>query len=551
MTPIPGNRPSVVAFRPLSVRLAVLVAVLAVAAGLGLPQPLFAVTEHVVQPGETLSAIADRYGLPIETLLDVNGLSDPDAIHAGQVLRIPTYASTPPAAAPGRYHVVQGGETLASLASRYGVSPEAIARANGIFDLHSVIAGATLLIPEGTSTPGTTVSTATSEPAAARLRHVVMAGETLSLIALRYGVSVAAIAEANGLADPDRVVEGQMLVIPGLPPSGAGGPAAPAARPDPGNPAVSLVHVVEPGETLSSIAARYGVALARLADANNLADRDLVIAGERLLIPVPSTPSQTTGAAPAAEFSHIVRPGDTLSAIAARYGVSMDAIVAANGIANPSIIVLGATLAIPGVAPASGPAASAPAVTAVGSHVVAAGETLASIAGRYGVAIGVIADLNGITDINRIIEGQVLSVPGVAAGRRLSLAEYQAILENAAAELGVSAALVKALAWQESGWNQYVSSHAGAIGLMQITPWTGDWALITLVPDAREWQTDPVANARMGVAILHHWLLRSNWDVETALAAYYQGWRSLHEIGMYEETKLYIANVLALIAQFE
>jgi LysM repeat protein len=372
----------------------------------------------------------------------------------------------------------------------------------------------------------------------------VLAGETLSVIAAKYGVTVEAIASASGLGDPNLVIEGQVLLVPGGQPA----PAQPAATPS--EAAVSLVHVVAPGETLSSIAGRYGLTVARLADANNLANRDLVIAGERLLIPVPSTPSQTTGVAPdAAAFSHVVRPGDTLSGIAARYGVSMDAIIAANGIANPNIVVLGATLAIPG-ASQGGLSAAAPAA-ALGSHVVAAGETLASIAQRYGVSIHVIAELNNIADVNRIIEGQVLAVPGVAAGRRLPLAEYQAILESAAAEFGVSAALVKALAWQESGWNQYLVSPAGAIGLMQVTPWTGEWALAVLVPDAPGWQTEPVDNARMGVAILRHWLVRSGWNVETALAAYYQGWRSLHEIGMYDETKLYIANVLALMAEFE
>ena len=86
---------------------------------------------------------------------------------------------------------------------------------------------------------------------------------------------------------------------------------------------------------------------------------------------------------------------------------------------------------------------------------------------------------------------------------------------------------------------------------MQVMPYTADWALATIIPDATAWETNPMANARMGAAILHHWLVRSDWNVETSLAAYYQGWRSLHEIGMYDETKGYIANVLANVAEFE
>jgi soluble lytic murein transglycosylase-like protein len=163
----------------------------------------------------------------------------------------------------------------------------------------------------------------------------------------------------------------------------------------------------------------------------------------------------------------------------------------------------------------------------------------------------VIIEANSLANPNHIVVGQALSIPGAAPGRQYSLAEYQAILENAAAEFGVSAALIKALAWQESGWNQFVISYAGAVGLMQVMPYTADWALLTLVPDAVAWETDPVANARMGTAILHHWLVRSDGNIETALGAYYQGWRSLHEIGVYEDTVQYIASILALVPQFE
>jgi LysM repeat protein len=520
----------------------VLVAALIAAAALLQPGNAFAVTEHIVRPGETLSEIADVYGLPVETLMDVNGITDPNAVQEGQVIRIPDFAGSTRPPSPeqqdGRFHTVQDGDTLSSLAELFGVTPEEIAEANGLFDLHSLIAGATLRIPgalpaEEEDETGEEVVTDSGR------RHTVSGGEVLSLIAEVYGVRLAALIAANGLDNPDHIVEGQTLVVPGAFESG----------PDSGE-TTTVVHVVGPGETLSSIAEKYGVDLPRLADANNLADHDVIIIGENLVIPGVSTPSQTSGYA---DITHIVQLGETLSEIASLYSVRISTLVEANALANPNLVIAGQPLAVPGATAASAPAPApaAPVLPAQRTHIVVGGQTLASIAAHYGLTQETLIEANGLLDPNHIIEGQALVIPGGIASRVFSLEEYEVILEDAAAEFGVPAALIKALAWQESGWNQFVVSYAGAVGLMQVTPWTAEWALATLIPDATEWQTDPVANARMGVAILHHWLDRSGGSVETALGAYYQGWRSLHEIGVYEETTVYIASVLALVPQFE
>jgi LysM repeat protein len=518
----------------------VLVAVPIAAAALLQPGSAFAVTEHIVQPGETLSEIADLYGLPVETLMDVNGITDPNAVQEGQVVRIPDFAGSIPPPSPeqedGRLHTVQDGDTLTSLAELFGVTPEQIAEANDLFDLHSVIAGETLRIPG--APPADDVDESGEEVVTdSGRRHTVASGEVLSLIAEVYGVRLAAIIAANGLDNPDHIVAGQTLIVPGAFESG----------PESGETS-TVVHVVGAGETLTSIAEKYGVDLSRLADANNLADHDVIILGENLVIPGVDTPSQTSGYA---DITHIVQMGETLSEIASRYSVRIAALVEANALADPNLVVAGQSLAVPGATAASAPAPAAPVLPAQRTHIVVAGQTLASIAAHYGLTQETLIEANGLLDPNHIIEGQALVIPGGIADRVFSLDEYEGILEDAAAEFGIPAALIKALAWQESGWNQFVVSHAGAVGLMQVTPWTAEWALATLVPDTTAWQTDPVANARMGTAILHHWLERSDWSVETALGAYYQGWRSLHEIGVYEETTVYIASVLALVAQFE
>jgi LysM repeat protein len=499
-----------------------------------MPRFAFASDDYVVQDGETLSQIADRFGFPIQTLLDVNGITDPDSIHAGQVIQIPGLApgvSAPvPTTSTTAAYTVAAGDTLASIADKYGVSLSALANANAITNVDSIVIGQVLAVPG--EAPSAPASTTAAEPEAPGTTYTVKSGDTLFTIAGGFGVSVTAIVEANGLASENLIRVGDVLAIPGVPGS--------SPVPSPGLPSGTsgIVHVVVAGETLSGIADQYGVTLAALAAANDLADLDSVRVGDKLLVPVAGPQAPTPS-----NQSHIVHEGETLSDIAARYGVSVSALAEVNGISNTSMIVVGQTLTLPDGAKQLPPPPDA-------QHTVQPGESLASIAAAYGTSTQALAAANGIDNPNLIVPGQILDVPAGTASAA-SRQDMGTILENAAAEFGISAALVKAVAWQESGWNQAMVSHAGAVGVMQVIPPTADWALLVLVPSATEWDTNPVDNARMGAAILQHWLVESNWDVDTAVAAYFQGWRSLHEIGLFDETRDYVANVKALIPQFQ
>ena len=450
--------------------------------------------DHVVQAGETLAAIAEKYGFPLDTILDVNGLQDPDAIQVGQVIRIPGFANeeaplteTEPAAAE---------------------PPPAAA-------------------PPAPAATGSTV-------------HVVRPGEWVSTVAGLYGVSVQSIIDANGLANPDRISIGQFLEILGV-------PEAPDPEPHMG------VHIVELGETLSHVAAQYGLTMLALAELNGIDEPYWVYAGGQLLIPV----SASGGAAPSPSgqpsgqpsgIAYTVQAGDSLSAIADRYGVAIQAIVSANGLGDIDAIWVGQVLTIPGASGGRGTAA----ITHFGQkiHTVKPGESLGTISTQFGVPLSALAAANDITNVNLIEVGQSLVIPG---GTRTDLSrdDYARILTNAALEFGIPVALVKAIAWQESGWNMDMVSSASAVGLMQVTPPTADWALEVLIPSATAWEYDAVANARMGAAILHHWLVLSDWNFESAIAAYYQGWHALETVGIFEETKLYLASVYALMARYE
>jgi len=168
----------------------------------------------------------------------------------------------------GVIHVVGWGETLFSIARRYGTSVDAICAANGIADSTRIYAGQRLTIPASGGAP--------AAPAGAGATHVVQAGENLFRIALRYGTTVQSLAALNGIYNPGHVVAGQRLVIPGS-------AATPSVAYQPQH--ASTTHTVQRGETLSVIAQRYGVAFWTLVQANNIANPALILPGQTLVIP--------------------------------------------------------------------------------------------------------------------------------------------------------------------------------------------------------------------------------------------------------------------------
>jgi LysM repeat protein len=263
------------------------------------------------------------------------------------------------------------------------------------------------------------VAALAAPPATGETIHVVQVGETLTLIASRYGVTVEAIMNANGLANPDQIYVGQRLIIPA--PGGPGGPG----RPD--GPGQGGRHVVAEGETLTSIAFRYGTTVDALMAANGLSNGDWIYVGQVLNVPDGSSPAPVVGRGCASSYT--VQAGDTLSGIAWQYGITINALMQANSLYS-DFIYQGQRLCMPtgGVAgyppgpetgPGPGPGPSpergpAP-VASVSYYTVRAGDTLSGIAWRFGVSQASIIRANYLSDPYLLYVGQRLAIPGYYA----------------------------------------------------------------------------------------------------------------------------------------
>lgn len=166
------------------------------------PTPAAGTSTYTVQPGDTLYALAARFGTTVNELAALNNLSPDAMLLAGQVLTIPANAANPP-----NVHIVQAGENLYRIALRYGITWQELAQLNGITDPTTLRVGQRLILPAGAT------GNQPTGPSGTRT-HVVQPGDTLYGIAARYGVSVQALAQANGLTLYSIIYAGQTLIIP-------------------------------------------------------------------------------------------------------------------------------------------------------------------------------------------------------------------------------------------------------------------------------------------------------------------------------------------------
>jgi LysM repeat protein len=201
--------------------------------------------------------------------------------------------------------------------------------------------------------------------------YVVQAGDDLSKIALKFGLTVPELAAFNDLSNTSLIDSGQLLCIN------------------------DGTYITRPGDTLVSIAGRFGVTLSALEEANHVTNPNVLFSGQVLIIPGGEVP---VGVPIPFNRDYIVQRGDTLDSIAAHFGVSASELIEANQLTSPSLVEIGQRLTIPDK--------FMPDV-----YIVQAGDTLSSIAAQFGTTVGVLAQANHIVNVSFITVGENLVVP--------------------------------------------------------------------------------------------------------------------------------------------
>jgi LysM repeat protein len=315
--------------------------------------------------GEAMSALVGRFVLENGNLRDLGAPAAP----AAPAPEAAPAAPAPAAPAPVSTYTVVRGDSLSGIASRFGTTTRNLMSLNGITNANLIRVGQVIKLsadaapaapaPEAAPAAPAPAAPAPAAPAApvAPTTYTVVARDTLSGIAARFGTTTRNLMSLNAITNPNRIRVGQVLTIVGAAAPAEPAPAAPApsapASPAPASPAPAdpnasgtTSYTVVARDTLSGIAARFGTTTRNLMSLNALTNPNRIRVGQTLTVSgtptaaAPSAPASTT--TPSTTYTVVAR--DTLSGIAARFGTTTRNLMALNGITNANFLRVGQVL---------------------------------------------------------------------------------------------------------------------------------------------------------------------------------------------------------------
>lgn len=427
---------------------------------------------HTVQQGETLSQIAEKYHVALNVLMFYNGISDPNDIYVGQELELPPPATPTPADT----YQVKSGETLSQIAEAQHVPLDELMQLNDITNPDAVYRGQLLHLPSKTSakTPTTTTTgvderattrtpatpltssptatasatataTPTETPETVRATgtrpstYTVQAGETLSQIAEAQDINLNLLMQFNNITNPNTIYQGQVLQLPSAitekltaTEEAATGTATPTATPTAeiveetavpntpeaeaiaasGNLIASLnqVYTIRQGDSLKLIALRTGVDLEALRKLNHLNQDGVSVLSIGMTLTLPATGSELQAISP--EQQYVVQAGDSLGRIAEKFDRTLTEMLLANYISNPNDIYPGQSLTIPPKNDDNKQTAQVgPMRSGFYYYTVQSGDTMSQIAQRFDSTRLAILDYNDLPDQETVYRGLEVRIP--------------------------------------------------------------------------------------------------------------------------------------------
>lgn len=222
----------------------------------------------------------------------------------------------------------------------------------------------------------------------------VVSGDTVSSIAARHALSTASVLALNGLGWKSLIFPGQVLQL-------TDAPATPPTTLTPPTTTTQVEYIITRGDTISAIASRFGVSTQTVLSANNLGWSTIIYPGQKITIPGTAAPVAAT-AAPVVELapvsqvtpvtetpapqttSYLIKSGDTVTSIAATFGISVQSILDANGLNRSSLIYAGRTLVVPSTS--SAPAGVGSTVTPLTAEMATNARTIIGVGTSLGVS---------------------------------------------------------------------------------------------------------------------------------------------------------------------
>jgi LysM repeat protein len=312
--------------------------------------------------GEAMSALVGRFVLENGNLRDVAAPAAPapEAAPAAPAPEAAPAAPAPAAPAPVSTYTVVRGDSLSGIASRFGTTTRNLMTINGITNANLIRVGQVIKLSADAApaapapaapapaapAPAAPAPTATAAPTT----YTVVARDTLSGIASRFGTTTRNLMALNGITNPNRLRIGQVLTIVGAAAPAAPAPAPATPAPAPAAPAPdasgTTSYTVVARDTLSGIASRFGTTTRNLMSLNAITNANSIRIGQIITVAgtptaaAPAAPASTT--APATTYTVVAR--DTLSGIAARFGTTTRNLIALNGITNANMLKVGQVL---------------------------------------------------------------------------------------------------------------------------------------------------------------------------------------------------------------
>ena len=376
---------------------------------------------YTVRANDTLTGIADEFGLSLKQLADYNGLSVTSGVRVGQKLSLKETAqsrtksndekTSSPTKVATQSYTVKRGEYLKLIADRYAFSNQELADLTpGLNAGSNLLVGQKINVPlndvKSLATSSAKASPVKAEPQFKVESYKVQRGDTLYSIASQSKMSLSELADLNNLSTNSGLQVGQSIKIP-----------AGSTVPD--------TYTVQSGDSLTAIASKYNLGMDYIADLNNMSrtaglrvGQKLKLTGEVPAVETPKTVEKQTTASNNSTDIHVVKSGETLNSIARKYHLQLNYLAELNNLSRTANVRVGQRLKIEGdVDPApikTETVVAKPQATsgrATESYKVKSGESLNLIANRAGMSVSELAALNNLSARAGLQVGQTIQIP--------------------------------------------------------------------------------------------------------------------------------------------